>query len=125
MRKDSGQEQANGVDLQMREEEIIKDEFGEFRYTDGYSISGRARTLTCFRCGRVYNGKLKGYKQNYCSECEKILAEAAEMKRRNKEYKKTHKWSRGEPQITATLQKAKAKGMSYGQYVAMKIAGWI
>jgi RNA polymerase subunit RPABC4/transcription elongation factor Spt4 len=109
----------------MREEEIIKDEFGEFRYTDGCSIGGREETLTCFRCRRVYNGKRKVYKQNYCSECEKILAEDAEMKRRNKEYKKTHKWSRREPQITANLQIAKAKGMSYGQYVAMKNAGWI
>lgn len=106
-------------------EQVIKDKFGEFRYTDWCSIGGREGTLTCYRCGRVYNGERKGHKQTYCPKCTKKLAENAEMKRRNKEYKTTHRWSRREPQITATLQSAKAKGMSYGQYVAMKSARWI
>ena len=46
------------------------------------------------------------------------------MKRRNEEYKITHRWSQREPQITETLKSAKEKGMSYGQYVAMKKAGY-
>lgn len=104
--------------------EKVKDEFGEYRYTLNANTTAKGCVL-CERCGKAYEGVKSGQEYSYCPKCEEQRAKDKEMKRRNEEYKITHRWSQREPQITETLKSAKEKGMSYGQYVAMKKAGWI
>lgn len=104
--------------------EKVKDEFGEYRYTLNANTTVKGY-IQCARCGKTYKGERKAQEYCYCPECEEHRAKDKEMKRRNEEYKITHRWSQRESQITETLKSAKEKGMSYGQYVAMEKAGWI
>ena len=106
------------------EVEKVKDEFGEYRYTLNPNTTVKGY-IQCARCGKMCKGERKTQGYCYCPKCEEQRAKDKEMERRNKQYKVTHRWSQREPQITKTLKSAKEKGMSYGQYVAMKKAGWI
>ena len=92
---------------------------------EDYECTYSPRTVKCDWCGKVFKGRRSGQGYVYCPDCKKIIAESKDIERRNKEYKITHRWSQREPQITEALKSAKEKGMSYGQYVAMKKAGWI
>ena len=85
----------------------------------GYECTYPPRTVMCDWCGKTFSGRRNGQKYVYCPDCKKIIAKIKDTKRRNEEYKITHKWSRKEDCIADNASKAKAVGMSYGKYMAL------
>ena len=111
----------------MREKPTIEDLRGAFR--------GMTRTIVCPICGKtVALPEHYGWRRKYCPDCSAAVSAKREKERKHKRWlevkerraeAKKNPPKKRESKVDNLAAAARAAGMSYGRYVALKEAGRI